>query len=155
VCSSEDLANAKFREGVKICTAPSRQGQDRRKDSYTPLGISQPRAHAWLVSAARDRPDTNRKCRVAVPRRGKVERQPHAPHSLPRAKRKAAPKGGNSAAKRHCNGRSSVGPRPVPMESVFTPGGVYLWSLQVCLPAGHSRGEGSLRSPPPESGCAK
>src|SRR5215213_7249247 len=45
------------------------------------------------------------------------------PHSLLRAKRRAAPKGDNSAAKGHCKGRSPVGPRPGPMELVFTPGG--------------------------------
>ena len=83
VCSSEDLTNAKFKEDVKICTAPSPFGQGRRQDNYAPLGImfllsstarSKSRPHDWLAPAAWDRPDSNRKSGFAVPRRGKEGR---------------------------------------------------------------------------------
>jgi hypothetical protein len=67
------------------------------------------------------------------------------PLTLLRAKRRAAPKGGNSAAKGHCKGRSPVRPRPGPMELVFTLGGPL--SL---VPPGLStrRGFKGLRLPP-------
>ena len=64
------------------------------------------------------------------------------PHSLLRAKRRAAPKGDNSAAKGHCKRFYEPG-RPGPMELVFTPGG----ALSLVAPGLSTRrafkGEGS------------
>jgi hypothetical protein len=76
---------------------------------------------------------------LALPPQGKTLRA-----SSTRAKRRAAPKGGNSAAKLHCK-RFYDPSRPSPMELVFTLGGT-----QSLVPLGLStrRGFKGLHSPP-------